>query len=67
MNHLCQGESLKTTEHKLLKQEDFGNIQRAMELYAKVLLYEMRLKHQEERLSILSKNDLKSYVATVYD
>eukprot|EP00347_Sterkiella_histriomuscorum_P020740 403336654 len=63
---LLKGEPLKTTESKLLRQEDFQTIQRSMEIYARVLLFEMRIKHQEERQKILESKDLKSYVNLVY-
>lgn len=38
-----------------------------MEIYAKVLLYDHRIKHQEERLKKLEAQDLKGYVELVYD
>lgn len=37
-----------------------------MEVYAKVLLYEVRLKHQQERLPLLQSNDIGNYVKLVY-
>ncbi|CDW72289.1 UNKNOWN [Stylonychia lemnae] len=66
-NQLLKGEPLKTTEDLLLKKEDFHSIQMAMELYAKVLLYESRVKGQEERIQFLERNDMVSYTEKVYD
>ena len=37
-----------------------------MELYAKVLLYDLRITHQLERVQALKKNDIQSYVRLIY-
>jgi len=49
-----------------LKKEDFSVIQKTMEIYAKVLLYEVRLKHQQERVKLLESGDVQNYVKLVF-
>lgn len=36
-------------------------------MYAKVLLYEQRLNHQEERVALLKNNDIKGYAQLLFN
>lgn len=62
INAHLSGENQLKTEYGLLKREDFNHVQKIMEVYAKCLLYEKRVKHQKERLSLLQNQDFKGYI-----
>ena len=43
-------------------RSDFNQVQKGMEMYAKCVLYETRLAHQEQRIGYLRNEDLAGYV-----
>jgi hypothetical protein len=52
------------TNKGLLPREDFNHVQKVMEVYAKALLYQIRIDHQEQRYQYLEKGkeDIGRYV-----
>ena len=48
---------LHTTTGGVLNRDDFILVQKIMEIYAKVLLYNTRIKHQEERAAFLENKN----------
>ena len=48
---------LRTTTGGVLNRDDFILVQKIMEIYAKVLLYNTRIKHQEERAAFLENKN----------
>lgn len=49
-------------EKGLLKFEDFEHIQKVIEVYSKVLLYDLRKKHRFERMKTFKNSDWSGYV-----
>ena len=48
-----------------MNRNDFITIQKIMEIYAKSLLYNIRIKHQEERIAYLESKSPKAYVQKI--
>ena len=49
-------------QYGILQRVDFNTLQKVMEVYAKCLLYQIRIRHQEQRIPILSRDDMVQYI-----
>lgn len=53
------------TEKGVLNRQDFNHILKVIETYVKALLYDLRNKHQDERVEMLRNKDIENYIKTV--
>ena len=52
----------------ILTRSDFNMINKLMEIYAKCMLYDIKIKHQEDRIEILKQTDfLEKYAEKVFE
>jgi hypothetical protein len=62
---LVNGKPLTLDDDRLLRREDLSKLMKILETMAKISLFDLRLKHQEERVPLLQRNDFKGYVNKV--